>query len=151
MHLHSLISYMTVLKIRFLYSKNWNETVWPRSQFLDSCVCKRLYILRISLSILLQRNRQTSPWEHINRLQIHKHGNWKTELSKWRGGTVSFLAIHKSRSDIYIGFSLALHLQCIFEDTVRGIHRSYARWVIKKITFLRRIDFWIAFRIVHFL
>ncbi len=43
---------------------------------------------------------------------------------KWRGRTVSFLGIHKSdfcySMDIYIGFSLALHLQCIAsQDAMR--------------------------------
>ena len=31
---------------------------------------------------------------------------------KERGHAVSFLVIHKSEPDIYIGFSLSLHLQC---------------------------------------
>ncbi len=43
-------------------------------------------------------------------------GNWETEhynyVSKITGRTISFLEIHNSEPDIYIGFSPALHLQC---------------------------------------
>jgi hypothetical protein len=62
-----------------------------------------LYISRMGLPILLQP-------------QIHECGNWETEhynsLLEIQSRTVSFLAIHKSKPDIYIGFSPALHLQC---------------------------------------
>jgi hypothetical protein len=34
---------------------------------------------------------------------------------KYRGRTVSFLGIHKSKPNNYIGFSPALHLQCVTE------------------------------------
>ncbi len=45
---------------------------------------------------------------------------WVEEVKNWETGhynsvleiTVSFLGIHKWEPDIYIGFSLALHLQC---------------------------------------
>ncbi len=45
--------------------------------FHSSCVCERfLYIPRIGPHIFLQQNRQTDPWEHINRSQRHECGNW---------------------------------------------------------------------------
>jgi hypothetical protein len=69
-----------------------------------------LYIPRISLPIWLQQYRQTNPGK------IHECGNWETEhynldLEIMRWGSF-FLGIHKSQTDIYIGFSSALHLQC---------------------------------------
>jgi hypothetical protein len=54
-------------------------------------------------------------WEYINRPLIHECGNWETEhynsvLEITRSSTVSFLEILKS--EIYIGLSPALYLQC---------------------------------------
>ncbi len=95
-----------------------NETAQPRSQFLHSCICEQfiLYIPRIGLSIWiwLQQNRQTGPGNII----VHRYMNddivrqniiilfWK------RGSAFSFLGIHKSEPEIYIGISTALHSQC---------------------------------------
>ncbi len=77
----------------------------PQSQFPHSCVCERFYIFPGSVHIL--------SWKYINLSQIFEGRNWETEhyncVLEIR---VSFLRIHKSEPDIYIGFSPALHLQC---------------------------------------
>jgi hypothetical protein len=63
-----------------------------------------LYIPRIGPQIFLQQNRQTDP----------DCRNWNTEhFNSVLEITVSFLGIHKWEPDIHIGFSPALHLQCI--------------------------------------
>ncbi len=42
--------------------------------------------------------------------------NWETEhYNSVLDLTVSFLGVHKWEPDIYIGLSLALHLQCVRE------------------------------------
>jgi hypothetical protein len=46
---------------------------------------------------------------------------WKKQ---GRGRAVSFLGIHKSEPDIYIGFSPALHLQCNELSVLLGIRRA---------------------------
>jgi hypothetical protein len=50
------------------------------------------------------------------------NGNWETGLYNSVLGIsrpqFSFLGIYKSEPYIYIGFSLALHLQCIYLNTV---------------------------------
>jgi hypothetical protein len=45
---------------------------------------------------------------------IMENGRQKNIIvfGKYQGRTVSFLGIHKSEPYIYIGFSVALHLQC---------------------------------------
>ncbi len=58
-------------------------------------------------------NRIGRSWKYINPSQIYECRNW--EIEHYNSGleiTVSFLGIHKWESDIYIGFSPALHLQC---------------------------------------
>ncbi len=56
-------------------------------------------------------------WEYINCSQIHECGNRETEHYKSvleiMRPPVSFWGSHKSELDIYIGFSPALHLQCV--------------------------------------
>jgi hypothetical protein len=75
-----------------------------------------LYIPRISLPIWLQQSRQTDPGNikiahrYMN-VEIGRH-NIIILFRNNEGRAVSFLGIHKSEPDIYIGFSPALHLQC---------------------------------------
>jgi hypothetical protein len=81
--MHSTLT--TVPKIQFCIPRN--ETAQPHSQFLNSCT-----------------------WEYINHSQIHECGNWETEhhnsVLEITSPTVSFMVVHKSETDIYIGFSL---------------------------------------------
>ncbi len=52
-------------------------------------------------------------WKYINLSQIYDCRNWETEhYYSILKITVSFLGIQKQEPEIYIGFSLALHLQC---------------------------------------
>jgi hypothetical protein len=63
----------------------------------------------IGPQIFLQQNMQTEIWKYINL------SHWETEhYNSVLERTVSFLGIHKWEPDIYIGFSTALHLQCVF-------------------------------------
>jgi hypothetical protein len=73
-----------------------------------------LYITRSTYCISLQQNRQTDPGNiYVNLSQIYECRNWEAEhYNSVLEITVSFLGIHKWEPDIYIGFSLALHLQC---------------------------------------
>ncbi len=53
-------------------------------------------------------------WKYINLSQIYECRNWETEHYNYTLEiTVSFLGIHKWEPDIYIGFSPALHFQCV--------------------------------------
>ncbi len=75
-----------------------------------------LYILGIGLHIWLwQNSRLILGILYINRSQINESRKWETKyynsILKYRGHAVSFLGIHKSETDIYIGFPPALHLQ----------------------------------------
>jgi len=45
---------------------------------------------------------------------------------KWRDRAVSFLGIHKSEPDFYIGFSSALHLQCILVPKANDTKASFS-------------------------
>jgi hypothetical protein len=64
-----------------------------------------LYIPRIRPHISLQQNRHLS--------QIYECRNWEIEhYNSVLEITVSFTRIHKWEPDIYIGFSMALHLRC---------------------------------------
>jgi hypothetical protein len=52
-------------------------------------------------------------WKNINLSKIYECRNWVTEhYNSVLEITVSFLGIHKRDPDLYIGFSLALFLQC---------------------------------------
>ncbi len=83
-----------------------NETARPHSQFLHSCICERFMYSSISLPSWLQKNGRPI-------LEIYTCKSL-TYLWMWKLGchAVSFLGTHKSRPNIYIGFSPALHLQC---------------------------------------
>jgi hypothetical protein len=71
------------------------------------------YIPRSGPHIFLQQRRQTDPWKYINLSQINEYRIWETEhYNSVLEITVSFLGGHKWESDICIGLSLALHLQC---------------------------------------
>ncbi len=73
------------------------------------------YIPRIGSAFLAAAKQADRSLEYINRSQIYDRGNWVTvhynSVLKITLA-VSFLGIHKSERDIYIGFSPALHLQC---------------------------------------
>jgi hypothetical protein len=83
-----------------------------QSQFSHACVCER-YSQDWSTDIPAAEKADRS-WKYINLSQIYECRNWKTEryYSVFEI-TVSFLGIHKWEPAIYIGFSPALHLQCI--------------------------------------
>jgi hypothetical protein len=52
--------------------------------------------------------------ERVNLSQIYECRNWETEhYNSVLEITFSFLGIDKWEPDIYIGFSLALYLQCM--------------------------------------
>jgi hypothetical protein len=52
--------------------------------------------------------------KYINFSQEYECRNWETEHYNYvLETTVSFLEIHKWEADIYIGYSPALHLQCL--------------------------------------
>ncbi len=88
-------------------------TALPQSQFPHLCVCER-FIYPQDWSTYFPAAEQTvRQWKYINPSQIYKCRNWETEhYNSVLEITVSFLGIHKGEPDIYIGFSLALHLQC---------------------------------------
>ncbi len=49
-----------------------NETAWPCSQFLHSCICEQF---------LFSHDMPSADrlWKYINRSQTHECGNWETE------------------------------------------------------------------------
>jgi hypothetical protein len=58
--------------------------------------------------------KEDLPWKYINLSQIYECRNWETvHYTSVLEITISFLGIRKWEPDIYIGFSPALHLQCI--------------------------------------
>ena len=125
-HIGFLAKYMsTTIRLMFclpLGQKSFlriprNQTARPRSRFLLSCIYERfLYSQDWSAClhcIWLQQNWQTDPG---NICVNHECENWVTEhynsfFCKSVGHAVSYLGIHKSESDIPIGFSPDLHLQ----------------------------------------
>jgi hypothetical protein len=76
-----------------------------------------LYIPRIGPHISLQQNRQIDLGILCKSLtDMYECRNWETEhYNSVLDLTVSFLGVHKWEPDIYIGLSLALHLQCVRE------------------------------------
>jgi hypothetical protein len=64
-------------------------------------------------------------WKYINHSQRDGCLNYETEhynsVLEITGREASFLGIHKSEPDIYIGFSPALHLQC---TELKGLFES---------------------------
>ncbi len=86
----------------------------PQSQFRHSCVCVRFIYFQDRSTYFLAAERQTNPEnKFVNLSQIYECRNWEAEhYTSVLEITVSFLGIHKSEPDIYIGFSPALHLQC---------------------------------------
>ncbi len=59
-----------------------NESAWPSSQFLHSCICERLiYSTPGSVCLLssIKKGRPILGILYINLLQIHECGNWDTE------------------------------------------------------------------------
>ncbi len=86
----------------------------PQSQFPHSCVCEQFICIPGSAHIF--------PCSRIGR-PIREIYKFLTDIYECRNGvtehynsvleiTVSFLGIHNWETDIFIGFSLALHLQC---------------------------------------
>jgi hypothetical protein len=95
----------------------------PQSQFPHSCVWSNLYIFpgsvhifscsRIGRPILEIYKSLTGIHMSVGTGRETGRGNWETEhYNSVLEITVSFLGIHKWETDIYIGFSPALHLQC---------------------------------------
>jgi hypothetical protein len=77
-----------------------------------------MYLPRIGPHIFLQQKRQTGPGNiYINLSQIYDEcRNWETEhYNSVLEIIVSVLGIHKWEPDIYIGFSPALHFQCMHD------------------------------------
>jgi hypothetical protein len=76
-----------------------------------------IHVSMSDLYISMIGPRQTDPWNIYIAHRLHECGNWQTEnhnsdLEIMR--PCSFISgIHISKPDIYIGFSQALHLQCI--------------------------------------
>jgi hypothetical protein len=75
-----------------------------------------LYISRIGPHISLQQKKKADQsWKYVNLLQIYECRKWETEhYNYFLEITVSFLRIHKWKPHIYIVFSPALHLQCMY-------------------------------------
>jgi hypothetical protein len=73
-----------------------------------------MYIPRIGPHISLLQDRKTDPGKNINLSQIYECwiGTGRLNIIILFEITVSFLGIRKWEPDIFIGFSLALHLQC---------------------------------------
>jgi hypothetical protein len=94
-----------------------NETVWPQSQFLHSCICVRF--------IYSQDRSAYLAAEIAHRYMNVETGRQNIIILFWkkRGRTVSFLRIHKSEADIYIGFSPARHLRKSKNKTSLGFPR----------------------------
>ncbi len=64
-----------------------SETVWPRSQFLHSCVCERFTYIFTGFVCLFGCSKIGRPrWEYVNCSQIHLCGNCETEhyYSLWK-------------------------------------------------------------------
>jgi hypothetical protein len=91
-----------------------------------------LYTPRIGPHTSLSQTDPGNTYSYINLSQIYESGNWETEhYNSVLEITVSFLGIHKWEPDIYIGFSPALHLQCV---------RVYMQFLhISRKTFLKKI------------
>ncbi len=98
----------------------------PQFQFPHLCVCERFTYSRIGPHIWLQQNRQTNPGNTVYKslTDIWVYRNWETEhynsVLEIRGCT-GFVGIHKWEPDIYIWFSLALHLQCDLDSSAEYI------------------------------
>ena len=99
-----------------------NEAVRPCSQVLHSCFWERfIYIPRIGLLFRCSK---------IGRLILGIYESltdtwmWKLEDRQYNSvleitrPVVSFLGIHKSEPDIYIGISPALHFQCTYAPLI---------------------------------
>ncbi len=109
------ISMYTARKIPFMYS--FSGIARPQSQFPHSCVCSQDRSTYFPTTEWANRS-----WKYINFSQIYECRNWETEpYNSVLEIKVSFLGIHKWEPDIYIGFSPALHLQCIcrYDDPVQ--------------------------------
>ncbi len=86
----------------------------PQSQFPHSCVCEWFIYSQDQSTYFPAAEQLDRSWKYINLSQIYECRNWETEHFNYvLEITVSFLGIHKWEPDIYIGFSPALHLQCI--------------------------------------
>jgi hypothetical protein len=91
------------------------------NSYIHESVCD-LYIPRIGLPIWLQPFRQTDP---KNLYIIYRYMNVEILRQNFLlcrsfySRSFSFLGIHKSEPDIYIGFSPALYLQCVSNEAAR--------------------------------
>ncbi len=94
-----------------MYSQKWNCTAsFPSPTFMYLWAISLLFPGSICLLVCRKMDRQI--------LGIYKS---LTDTWMWKLGdrhynsvlAVSFLGIHKSEPDIYIGFSMTLHMQCV--------------------------------------
>ncbi len=93
------------------------ETVWPRSQFLHSCICERFIFFRDGSASLVAAKQADQSWEYINLSQLHECGNWETDHYNYVleiTGPRSFIS-----GNTYIRFLPALHLQCGYNGQAR--------------------------------
>jgi hypothetical protein len=88
------------------------EIARPQYQFPYSSVCERFIYTQDRFTYFPVAEEVDWSWKYINLSQIYECRNWETKhYNSVVEITVSFLGIHKWESDIYIGFSPALHLQ----------------------------------------
>ncbi len=114
------------------------EIAWPQSQFPRSCV-SNLYVPRIGppdSTYVFDGCKIDRSGKYINLSQINKCRNWETEhytsVLEIGGCTVSFLGIHEWQPDINIGFSPAIHLQCIITINVYNVKKKNHYRLLKK-------------------
>ncbi len=74
----------------------------------------------------------------VNLSQMFECRNWETATEHYNYVleiTVSFMGIHKWEPYIYIGFSPALHLQCITAKVSSYIYETSRNWMYSKFTY----------------
>ncbi len=102
----------TARKFLFMYSFSGNCTASVHNTIPHSCVFERLIYSQDRATYFPGAEEADRSWKYINLSRIYECRNWETEnYNSVLEITVSLLGIAKCEPDIFIGFSLAFHLQ----------------------------------------